>query len=231
MNILAQSSLVLFVLSALFLILLKAGYYLHGLSLCRHPLTAGIILWLITGNADLLLAAVFFELFWLDFFYVGTFVPPDGLFAYLLFAPIMLNLGVYLPQDICIPLLICLPFAAIAGKLENRLRGAHNRSYETVNQAIDAQADIIQVTSSVIWKSIIRFVTVDIIFYALSVMLVYGVLWLWIWRFGNIYKVNWANWGLLLCLAALGGFLSLRIHWARVCFLACVLVVGGIIIF
>lgn len=231
MSILTQSSLAPFVLSALFFILLKAGYYLQGQALCRHPLTAGIVLWLLTGNADLLLAAVFFELFWLDFFYVGTFVPPDSLFAYMLFAPIMLNLGLHLPQDICMPLLMCLPFAAIGGKLENRLRASQSRSHEAVNQAIDERADIIKVTTSVVRKNILRLVTVDIIFYALSAMLVYGALWLWIWRFGGIYMVNWANWGFLLCLAALGGFLSLRIHWARVCFLACVLVVGGIIIF
>lgn len=77
----------------------------------------------------------------------------------------------------------------------------------------------------------LRLVSYLIILYVLSAMVVYGAFSLWIWRFGGVYQVQWANWGFLLCLAAIGGFLSLRIHWARACFLACVLVIGGIIIF
>ena len=118
-----------FIFAAALFILFKLGYYCLGLMICRHPLTAGIILWVFTGEFSLLMAAVFFELLWLDLFYVGTYVPPDNLFSYLLFAPLMLVFGLSQPQDLCIIMLACLPFAAMAGKLEARVRFRESASH------------------------------------------------------------------------------------------------------
>lgn len=220
-----------FILGAVFFVLLKTGFYNLGLIIFRHPSIAGIIVWLATGDINLLLAAVFFELLWLDLFYVGTYVPPDGLFAYLLCVPLMLAFGVSASQDACMLMLACLPFAFFAGKLENRLRLIQSRNYERLNGVIEGRGDIMATARSVIHKSIIRLVLVDFLFYSLSAALLYGLGRLWIYRFGAFIRVDWAAWGFLLCLAAVGGLLSLRITWARVCFGACVLILGGIHIF
>lgn len=220
-----------FLFSALFFILLRLAYYNMGLLIFRHPLSAGIVLWLATGNFNLLLAAVFFELLWLDLFYVGTYVPPSGLMAYLLFAPLMLVLGLDSPPAICLPMLACLPFAAMSGKLESRLRLFESRNYRKMNDIIDAGGNIEKTASSIIIRSMLRLVMIGILLYSLAAMLLYGASILWIWNFGSIYSVSWATWGLLFSLAAIGGLLSLRIPWARVCFGACVLVAGGIYIF
>lgn len=220
-----------FLFSALFFIALRLAYQCLGILIFRHPVSAGIVLWLVTGDFNLLLAAVFFELLWLDLFYVGTYVPPDGLFAYLLFAPLMLVLGLSSPQDICLPLLACLPFAAMAGKLESRMRLYASRDYKNMNEAIASGADIENTASGIIKGSLLRLVMAGFMLYTLAAMLLYGAAAIWIWKFGAVYCVNWATWGFLFCLAAIGGLLSLRIPWARVCFGACVLVAGGIYIF
>lgn len=220
-----------FIGSAVFYVLLKLGFYCLGILLLRHPLCAGLVLWLITGDFNLLLAAVFFELLWLDLFYVGTFVPPDNLFAYLLFAPLMLTLGLGQPQDICALLLATLPFAALMGKLESRLRLGAGAGYKKLNQVVDEGGDVQATASAVIRKSLARLALLDVSVYALAALLLYGGVSLWLWEFGSVYRIGWASWGFLICLAALGGVLSLRITWARVCFGACVLVVGGIYVF
>lgn len=225
------SSLWPFLFSAVFFILLKLGYRCLGILICRHPIAAGIVLWLITGDFNLLLAAVFFELLWLDLFYVGTYVPPDNLFAYLLFVPLITVMGLSQPQDICVVLLACLPFAALFGKLETGVRLRESVSHKRINQVVDARGDIEAAASEIIRHSLGGLVLLCFMVYSLAAMLLYGTAALWIWRFGAVYRIEWAGWGFLLCLAAMGGLLSLRIAWARVCFGACVLVAGGLYIF
>jgi PTS system mannose-specific IIC component len=220
-----------FLFAAVLFVMLKLGYSCLGLMFCRHPLTAGIILWLVTGEAGLLLAAVFFELLWLDLFYAGTYVPPDNLFSYMIFAPLMIDLGLEEPQDLCVVMLFCLPFAALAGKLEARMRFRESAGHKRMNQAIDARGDIEATAAAIVWRSLSRLALLGIMLYSLTAILIYGVAALWIWKFGSVYRIEWAGWGFLLCLAALGGLLSLRIPWARVCFGACVLVAGGLYVF
>lgn len=224
-------SLAPFLFAAAIFVLFRLGYYCLGFALCRHPLTAGILFWLVTGDVNLLFIAVFFELLWLDLFYVGTFVPPDGLFAYLVAAPTVMSLGLGTPQTACLLLLAALPFAALVAKFEGRVRMTQSRAYKELNAVIDARGNIPRAARGVWRKAFSRIVFFGFLFYALAAMALYGFASLWLWYFGSIYRVAWANWGILLCLAALGGLLALRIPWARVCFGASVLVSGGIYMF
>lgn len=220
-----------FACAAALFITLKLGYYCLGILPFRHPITAGLVIWLVTGDFNLLLAALFFELLWLDLFYVGTFVPPDNLLAYLLFAPLSFTLGLGAPQDACILMLACMPFAAMGGKLEARLRFTESAGYKKVNQAIDSHGDIMATVTGIIRGALGKLVVTSFMVYSLAAMLLYGGAALWLWKTGAMYRIEWAGWGFILCLAALGGLLSLRIPWARVCFGACVLVAGGLYVF
>lgn len=220
-----------FFFAAAVFVLFKLGYYCLGMIFLRHPVSAGLLFWLGTGDINLLLAAVFFELLWLDLFYVGTFVPPDGLFSYLVAAPAMLALGLTEPQSAVLILLAALPYAALVARFESRVRLFQSRAYKELNTVIDAHGDIMGAATAIWRKSVGRLAIFGFLFYALAAAVLYGAALLWIAYFGSIYRIDWANWGILLCLAALGGLLALRIPWARVCFVAAVLVSGGVYIF
>lgn len=224
-------ALMYFALAGAFFVLLKLGYYCLGLVLCRHPLTAGIVVWLVSGDINMLMAAIFFELLWLDLFYVGTFVPPDGLFAYLIFVPLSLSLALVSLPDICPALLLCLPFAELLRWVEGRLRLNQSINYETLNQVIDERGDIMAASSHALASSVMRFIRWEMMIYAFASVLLYGLVSMWIWRFAGIDSLDWVTWGFLLSLAAVGGLLSLRIPAARVCFVAIALVAGAVCIF
>lgn len=228
---LTAASLMPFFLAALSFVLLRALYYYFGIIICIHPITPGVLAWLFTGNIEMLLVALFFELLWLDLFYVGTYVPPDGLFAYLLAVPIMMHFGLAGPGELVLPLLAALPFATLLSKYENRLRLKQSAVYIDINRVIDERGDIEGATEAVWRKSLARLVVFGFLFYALAAMSFFGALSLWMWKVGDIYRAPWASWGLLLSLAAVGGLLSLRISLARVSFGASALVVGGLYIF
>lgn len=220
-----------FLLAGILLILFKIGYYRLGLSILCHPVCAGIIFWLFTGDLNLLLASVFFELLWLDLYYVGTYVPPDGLFAYLLFAPLLLTFGFSDLPVFCWVLLLCLPCATMAGKLETRFRLLQSRSHEELNRIIDECGDIYKANTEIVHKVFYRFLTLSVGCYFFCALVFYCAIQIWLENFGPIYCVEWINWSFLLCLSALGGMLALRIPLARVCFVACVIVIGGLYIF
>lgn len=220
-----------FALAGAFFVLLKLGYYCLGLVAFRHPLTAGIAVWLVSGDVNMLMAAIFFELLWLDLFYVGTFVPPDGLFAYLIFVPLAAGLGLGSLPDICPALLLCLPFAELLRWVEGRLRLNQSVNYETLNQVIDARGEVMAAASRALTGSVMRLAFWDVMIYSLASVLLYGLVSLWLWRFAGSGSLDWVNWGIMLSLGAVGGLLSLRIPAARVCFGAVALVAGGVCIF
>lgn len=132
----------LFLLAGLFFIALTLARTGLGLGLARHPLFAGLLWWLAHGDVMLALpAAVFFELLWLDSFYVGTYVPPQGLLAYLLFLPLALTFNLLYPQETVLLLVLCLPAAMLGARAELWLRARFGgRGYEKLLQVLSLEA-------------------------------------------------------------------------------------------
>lgn len=221
----------LFLLSLLLLNLLRIGYLFGGFMFLRHPITPGLILWLVSGDSNVLLAAVFFELFWLDLFHVGTFVPPNTAFAYLVFAPLALGFGLSSPSSVAVLLLACLPLGPMGAKLEQTWRRMQSKEYHALNGAIDAGKNIMPVADAIFRQGFMYSLLLVNAIYT-GVFVVYGaVFWLWVAEFGTFPAISWAGWNFLLPIAAVGGLLSLRIMPALVCFTACAVVLGGIFIF
>ncbi|MDR2050339.1 MAG: hypothetical protein LBQ63_00985 [Deltaproteobacteria bacterium] len=242
-----------FALCGLFFLLLRLGYHCFGLILCRHPLTAGIVLWLLTQDNNLLLAAFFFELFWLDLFHAGTYVPPDSLFAYLVFAPLLLYFNLRGTENFAFALPLCLPLAPLSARMEEFLRRRQISFYHQINRAIDRSLGSLEhspeqgeeagtagssgrepVADSM--KNIIRLGMCQVLllgagFYAASALGAWVLANLLLKNLAGIHNLSWCNWGVLLCLASLGGLMALRIPAAMVCFVACAAVLGGFFIF
>ncbi len=84
-----------------------------------RPLTAGFLWGAITGDwATSLGVAVFFELFWLDLFHVGTYIPPNSLLGVYLVLGITQYFHLSTPGQILLPLALSLPMALVGARLE-----------------------------------------------------------------------------------------------------------------
>lgn len=220
-----HASPAVFILPALTFILFRLGYHCLGLPLCRRPLAAGICFWFLTRDYNLLLAALFFELFWLDLFHTGTYVPPDALFAYLVFTPLTLYFSLNGPPAFTFALLASLPLSPASARLEQIWRRRQGIYYHRLNAAIDQGGDIEGVMRSILRQGLIWNSALGLLFYAAASFGLWLFLTICIELFGNACAMPWSNWKLLLCLAALGGLLALRIAPALTCF-----GVGGIIL-
>jgi PTS system mannose-specific IIC component len=242
-----------FALCGFLFLLLRLGYHCFGLILCRHPLTAGIILWLITGDNNLLLAAVFFELFWLDLFHAGTYVPSDSLFAYLVFAPLPLYFNLPGTESFAFALPLCLPLAPLSARAERFLRQRQSSFYHQLNKAIDkdppclkngsgengktaedpasGRSPVSLAMENIILRGMCQVLLLGAGFYAVSALGVWAAAGLLLKNLTAACILSWCNWGFLLCLASLGGLMALRIPAAMACFIACVVVLGGFFVF
>ena len=84
-----------------------------------RPLAAGFLWGAVTGDwATSLGVAVFFELFWLDLFHVGTYIPPNSLLGVYLVLGVSQYFHLSAPGQILVPLALSLPLALVGARLE-----------------------------------------------------------------------------------------------------------------
>ena len=85
----------------------------------ERPLVIGFLWWAVTGQmTPALPLALFFELFWLDLYPIGGFVPPMPAFPYLLLLFLCAHFGWESASTIAFPLALTLPFAYAVPLLE-----------------------------------------------------------------------------------------------------------------
>ncbi|MDR2503834.1 MAG: hypothetical protein LBD82_05570, partial [Deltaproteobacteria bacterium] len=218
----------LFVFAGVFFLLCRLAYHCLGFSLFRHPIVAGLPCWLFWGDENLLLAAVFFELFWLDFFHAGTYVPPDSLAAYLLFAPLVMYFDLRGPTRLAPVLLLCLTFSWFGAWVEMRLRRERVIHYHRLNQALDNGHGICKTAGEIARKGLCQSFLWWSCFYGLAALSLWLILRVWARFIGPFYQASWAGWELLLGFAALGGLMALRLPSAWAFFIVCAAALGCI---
>lgn len=208
------------------------GRYVTGVDIFRHPIVAGLLWWAVSGMAlPTLPAAVFFELFWLDLFYVGTYVPPHSLFSLLLFLPLARIFGLEGAPECTVLLLAALPFAGVGAKIESLIRKLQGRKYLEITAAAEASAGMNPLLKRTIKHFLFRQFLYISLAYLFGFLVLAGAICLWKALIGPLPVLEFMNWGILCGLAAIGGLMALRIAWAYVAFGACVLVLGFFTIF
>jgi PTS system mannose-specific IIC component len=219
-----------------FFVLLGVGRAGFSLVFFRHPIFAGLIWWLISGDVTAIPPAIFFELAWLDLFYVGTYVPPSAMLGYLVYYPLTLLFNLYLPQQAVLLLVLCLPLPALGAKAEIWLRMRQGLStYDALLEAVDAEKNI----QETLVKGILHYLAHRITLAAFVYLCCIGLLFFALW-FAGVYlgawPVGWSaygpvtydprnvtdvlnNWGAVWAVGSVGALLSLRIRPAKICFL------------
>jgi mannose PTS system EIIC component len=76
--------------------------------------------------------AIFLELFWLDFFPAGTFIPPQSLLSLFLVLTTASLLGLEEPQGIALLLVAALPLGWLGSRLELFQRSLQDATYNSL---------------------------------------------------------------------------------------------------
>jgi PTS system mannose-specific IIC component len=217
--------------SGSFFIVLRLAHQCLGLIICRHPLFAGAVLWLVFRDDNLLLAALFFELFWLDLFHAGTFVPPDSMLSLLVFVPLTRMFSLESPEDFTAALLCCLPLAELGARLDQHLRRLRSAAHEALNNSVRNSGDIVGFMDGMVGRGLYSMILLRLLLYALALSFLGAVFYYLRVHFGSVCRTPWSTWGALLGFAALGGVLALRIPAALICFVVSAVVLGLFFLF
>jgi PTS system mannose-specific IIC component len=232
-----DASLVRYHANRFFFALLCAGRASLSLGFLLHPIFAGLIWWLVTGDGNAIPPAVFFELIWLDLFYVGTYVPPNALLGYLVYYPLAFIFNMHIPQQSIFLLILCLPLPFLGAKVEIWYRMHQGiKAYAELWDSVDAEKNISGTLNRGVVHSIARWIIVSFFVYMCCLLVLFFVLWflgdyLQAWPMGpyvqrhagydpnNLHAVI-NHWGTTWVLGGIGAMLSLRVRPATICFFA-----------
>ena len=164
--------------------------------------------------------AVFYELFWLDLFPAGTYIPPNPLFP--MFCVLALTPGLH-PKDATtyfLPVMVTLPLAFLGAFLEKKQRewqaGGYNRLLIRFRTAGDlGGAAAVSAGISLMELFVINFAAFFCIAWlALSLMDAATQ-----WQ-GRPLVFSHASWPLLWVMGGVGGVMALRTRRSRAVFVA-----------
>ena len=194
-----------------------------------RPLVAAFFWSSITGEwATSLNVAIFFELFWLDLFPAGTFIPPQALFSTFASMTLVYVLDLNLTEDIFLAMILTIPLALFGSWLEGRQRMWQNKSYNQLLKRVRRGYRNGFYSEKLISKSILQILIVNFIFAYLSI---HALIFIYE-KIAPIWPRNsFLAWPYLWIFASIGGILSLRIRRAYAVFLAGVLMAGVYLIF
>lgn len=163
---------------------------------------------LFSGQKTLALyLGIFFELFWIDLFPAGTFIPPQSVYAIFFTLSISYILGLE-KISYLLPLIIATNiFSYIGVFIERKSRLEDNYSYNNLLKKLKSKEELN--VSFVIFKSIARSIIYNFIFFFLSLIVLFNFFKIILPYIPNIEFINWNT---LWLVALLGGVLSLRIQ-------------------
>ena len=216
------------VLPAFFFTLFSLARFSINLGVLDRPIAAGILWGVCTGDMAFGLAiAIFYELFWVDLFPIGTYVPPNPLFPMCCIATLAHAATVTTPVEILIPVLLTLPFAAFGAWLEERHRTWRIAGYSELLRQYRKGCPLNATTQNACAISILQlFIVTFVSLFVLSalVLTAYSLICQW---YGNVLLFSKATWPLLWCIGALGGVLSLRTKHSHIIFTILTILVAG----
>jgi len=183
-----------------------------SLGLIERPLVIGLFWGLFVGDLESsLFIAIFYELLWLDFIPVGTFIPPHMTAACFTALAISSYCGLNSLPLITLPLLFGLPMAWLGAKLERVMRDRLNRSYGGVLQWVRKPLDV-NVPGRLLLGSLVSKIFANWLFFLVGAGVLAMLTKLALSHYGPLLasvKLSWAN---LLIAASVGGMLALRLR-------------------
>ncbi|MDL2207308.1 hypothetical protein LJB82_01125 [Desulfovibrio sp. OttesenSCG-928-M16] len=187
----------------------------------ERPLVIAFAWYLVTG--DMMPAvplAIFFELFWLDLFHLGGFIPPMAAFPYLLLLALAAHFGWTSPTELAFPLAASLPLAHIVTLYEYLLRKRQGRSSDLLLLKAGGHEPLGRLPGLMVYKASFYYVAVGLALFAALYWLCLHLFNLPLVRRNVFFPLN-VDWAVLYAIAAIGALLSLRIRKVYLAFGLC----------
>ncbi len=164
--------------------------------------------------------AIFFELFWLDLFHVGTYVPPNGVFSLLAMLFLAGRLHIADAPDLAFPMALSLPLAILGARLETWQRKLDTLGYNRVIDAGSSYALLSAATSRAVLSSISQIFLFSFLAFTAGTAVFYLLIWMFRLFLPDLPASSAPTWPVLWLIASGGGILALRIRWAFATFWA-----------
>lgn len=183
-----------------------------SIGLIERPLVVGLFWGLFVGPLEpSLYIAIFYELLWLDFIPVGTFIPPHMTAACLTALALSSRFGLDTQPLIALPLVFGLPMAWLGAKLERTMRDRLNRSYSGVLQWVRKPLDT-DVPGRLLMGSLASKVLANWLFFLVGAGGLALLLRFALKHYGPTLAALVVTWPQLLIAASVGGLLALRLR-------------------
>ncbi len=193
-----------------------------------RPLIVGVIWAAFTGEwAMTMKLALFFELFWLDLMYVGTYIPPFSAMSLLMCVLLVDYFNISEVQQLPLPLLLSLPWSLTGAAVERWMRQRQSMLYFTLVERGEAARQHC-VPGRVFARCVLKLMALQAVVFAgcYTITENFGHLLVhWV----SLPAFSWLNWGLVWTLgAAMGGFMALRTRRAYAVFTAAI---AGVLVY
>lgn len=200
-------------------VLFSSFRYLLNIGLLERPLVIGLVFSLLHGEAEVCLGvALFFELFWMDLFPAGTFIPPQMTAATLAALGLALRFGLHAPAEALAAILAAMPLAILGAWLEGLLREGQNASFNELLAMADGPA-LAFAPGRLVRQGALRYVAVNLVAFAVAfsiLLLLFGIL--LPMGLGRAMEVLPLEWWQLWFAGSIGGLLSIRFRMGYVIF-------------
>lgn len=167
--------------------------------------------------------SLFFELFWLDLFPIGTYIPPMPAFPYLLLLTLSGLFGLQNPAELILPLALVMPTAYVVLLLEQKQRGLQKNASARLTCKAEQNQLVHIYAGRLITLSLLQQITGGLALFILaygSAVFLLNTLGLPPAMGGEAFPIN-LDWSILYFIAATGALLSLRIRRAYSVFALC----------
>jgi len=183
-----------------------------SLGLIERPLVVGLCWGLFVGNLETsMYTAIFYELLWLDFIPVGTFIPPHmtaATFGALAFSSYF---GLDSLPLVSLALAAGLPMAWLGSRLERTMRDRLNRSYGKVLLWVRKPVDL-DVPGKLLMGTLVSKILANWLFFVLATGVLSLLIRLALDHYGAELASLKVSWSQLLIAASMGGLLALRLR-------------------
>lgn len=214
------------VLAGLLFMAAVAGRSICNIGFIERPLVIGFIWWLCTGQySPALPLALFFELFWLDLFHIGGYIPPMGAFPYLLLLLLSSRFAWSTPAAFTFPLAMLLPLAYLFPYIESRQRDYQKNASSLLLRQARRNAPLGVLPAQQIATSIVQQFVIALSLFIAAIAVCYTVFSLNMLEEKTGGIVLNVDWPVLYAIAAIGSLLSLRIKRAYIVFSLCAVVI------
>lgn len=198
-----------------------------NLGFVERPLFAGFLWGILTGDMTVALPlAVFYELFWLDLFPAGTYLPPNGLFPMLTVVALAGTLPSPDISTLFLPVILTLPLAFLGSYLEKRQRKWQVAGYTRLLRAFRSGRDLEGPAGQAVAVSLLQLFALNFAAFLCAATLVAAASEQFAAWQGQPLTFAHATWPLLWIIGCVGGVMSLRIRRSYVIFAAGSVCVG-----